>query len=157
MNLNQELLTKFTYMCRERTIQINGSYLFESGDNIDNYLKAVGCPATNVESSLKSYKIEVSFLNETFGTKEWMNGQAISNSMKLDVETPIRYPDDKEGHKSNQKFGEGGRGRGALQICEKSQDAMVVTVSKHFFLQKNPNFLLKSVQRELTVSVALKR
>ena len=97
LNLNQELLTKFTYMCRERTIQINGSYLFESGENIDNYLKAVGCPATNVESSLKSYKIEVSFLNETFGTKEWMNGQAISNSMKLDVETPIRYPDDKEG------------------------------------------------------------
>jgi len=41
--------------------------------------------------------MEVSFLNETFGTKEWMNGQAISNSMKLDVETPIRYPDDKEG------------------------------------------------------------
>ena len=51
----------------------------------------------DIESSFKSYKMKVTFKDDILTTKEWFDGQWICNSMKMDVEGPIRYPDDKEG------------------------------------------------------------
>lgn len=82
----------------ERSIKIDGAYLFDHGENIEAYFKAVGYANANAMDSLKNYKMHVWNKGYQFCTKEWFDGHLIANSFTLDVEGPVRYPDDKEGN-----------------------------------------------------------
>ncbi len=81
-----------------RCIKIDGAYLFDHGENIEAYFKAVGYANANAMDALKHYKMHVSKKGDQFCTKEWFDGHLIANSFTLDVEGPVRYPDDKEGN-----------------------------------------------------------
>jgi hypothetical protein len=50
---------------------------------------------------MKSYKLHACMEGDTLMTKEFYEGQWIENKMTLDVEGPIRFPDDKEGKPDN--------------------------------------------------------
>jgi hypothetical protein len=81
----------------ERCVKISGAYVYEKGENLAAYFKAVGFPVDDIEASMKNYKMHVCYKDSTLNTKEWFDGHLIDNSMTLDVEGPIRYPDDAEG------------------------------------------------------------
>ena len=81
----------------EKCIKVSGAYVYEKGENLAAYFAAVGFPVENVETSMKHYKMHVCFKDSTLHTKEWFDGHLVSNTMTLDVEGPIRYPDDAEG------------------------------------------------------------
>ena len=81
-----------------RSVKIDGSYIFDKGENMSEYFRATGFSSDVFLSSMKNYKIHACFKDSTFHTKEWCGGEIFENKMTLDVEGPVRYPDDKEGN-----------------------------------------------------------
>ena len=65
---------------------------------MSEYFKATGFPADDFMSSMKNYKIHACFKHSTLHTKEWFEGEIVENKMTLDVEGPMRFPDDKQGN-----------------------------------------------------------
>lgn len=81
----------------QRCVKITGDYSFVKGENMAAYFEAIGFPSDNIETTMKQYKMRTCLKGSTFYTKEWFDGQLFCNALTLDVEGPLRYPDDKEG------------------------------------------------------------
>jgi len=87
----------------QRCIKVDGAYIFEKGENMEAYFEVLGFPSENVSTSMKNYKLHTCLKNSTFHMKEWFEGQVYANTLTLDKEGPIRYPDDKEGETPKRK------------------------------------------------------
>ena len=81
-----------------RCIEVAGCYAFDKGENVENYFEKVGTCGSKYLATLKSYKVHVCEDNESICIIEVCDDKKISNFLRMNVEAPIRYPDDDEGN-----------------------------------------------------------
>jgi len=80
----------------ERRVKVEGSYVFDHGENIDTFFKAVG--ESEFGHHYEHYKIHFHEEGKVYHMSEYFGDLGrITNRMELDVESPFRVPGEKEG------------------------------------------------------------
>jgi hypothetical protein len=102
----------------ERRVKVEGSYVFEHGENLDEFFKAVG--DSQIHHEYKHYKIHVHEDGKKYRLSEYIGDLGrFSNCLELDVEAPFRVPGDKEDETPSHKamFSKTGVGKFTL-MCK---------------------------------------
>ena len=81
----------------DRRVKVDGSYIFDSGENIDAFYKANS--KTEMVKHFKHYKVHMHMHGNHMHMSEYIGelGQ-FSNSMDLDVEVPFVTHEDADGN-----------------------------------------------------------
>ena len=80
----------------ERRVKVEGCYMFEKGENIEAYYKAIG--KTDLIKNFKDYKVHMYVNGKNIRMSEYIGDYGrICNDMELDMEVPFRVAGDRKG------------------------------------------------------------
>ena len=80
----------------ERRVKVEGCYMYEKGENIEAYYKAIG--KTDLIKNFKDYKVHMYVNGKNIRMSEYIGDYGrICNDMELDMEVPFRVAGDRKG------------------------------------------------------------
>ena len=82
----------------DRRVKVEGSYIFDKGENIDAFCRAIG--RSEIVNHFQNYKVHMHMHGNHIRMSEYVGELGrFSNSMELDVETPFVSHGDSDGKK----------------------------------------------------------